>query len=221
MISHVSCFSCGTKLRNSRSLEFFCALAICTAFLVATGEVRAQSANSHLEKTSLGGVQDCTKIQMNYDNDPTLTNDEKLALMDIALHKSLSQFDACQSASNSGGGGGAAGGGGSVASTDMSGTETAPSDVENSSSSQSETAQEATISDEAGGNGSSTQSAAGLDNGKVPEDIPVTNNDSVLEAQIRQAAINETDPETQAKLWDEYRRYKGLPIKNKKIGGGI
>ena len=51
-------------------------------------------------------------------------------------------------------------------------------------------------------------------NGKLPEDIPPANNDSVLEAQIRQAAINETDPDTKAKLWNEYRKYKGLPAKN-------
>ena len=54
-----------------------------------------------------------------------------------------------------------------------------------------------------------------LENGKVPEDIPPADNDSVLEAQIRQAAINETDPEVRARLWDEYRRYKGLPIGGK------
>jgi len=49
-------------------------------------------------------------------------------------------------------------------------------------------------------------------NGKVPEDIPPADNDSALEAQIRQAAIEETDPELKKRLWDEYRRYKGLPV---------
>jgi hypothetical protein len=51
-------------------------------------------------------------------------------------------------------------------------------------------------------------------NGKVPEDIPPADNDSALEAQIRQAAIEETDPELKKRLWDEYRRYKGLPVAN-------
>ena len=50
--------------------------------------------------------------------------------------------------------------------------------------------------------------------GKVPEDIPPADNDSALEAQIRQAAIEETDPELKKRLWDEYRRYKGLPVAN-------
>jgi hypothetical protein len=49
-------------------------------------------------------------------------------------------------------------------------------------------------------------------NGKVPEGIPPADNDSALEAQIRQAAIEETDPELKKRLWDEYRRYKGLPV---------
>ena len=62
--------------------------------------------------------------------------------------------------------------------------------------------------------GAYQQDAGMIDNGKVPDDIPPADNDSVLEAQIRQAAINETDPEIKAKLWDEYRRYKGLPTKN-------
>lgn len=50
-----------------------------------------------------------------------------------------------------------------------------------------------------------------LNNGKLPEDIPPSDNDSVLEGQIRQAAIDEPDPELKKKLWNEYRRYKGLP----------
>jgi hypothetical protein len=48
-------------------------------------------------------------------------------------------------------------------------------------------------------------------NGRVPGDIPPADNDSVLEAQIRTAAMEEEDPELRKRLWDEYRRYKGLP----------
>ena len=50
-----------------------------------------------------------------------------------------------------------------------------------------------------------------LTNGKIPDDIPDAANDSVFEAQIRAAAMAETDPDTQKNLWNEYRRYKGLP----------
>ena len=50
-----------------------------------------------------------------------------------------------------------------------------------------------------------------LTNGKIPDDIPDADNDSVFETQIRAAAIAETDPKTREKLWNEYRKYKGLP----------
>lgn len=50
-----------------------------------------------------------------------------------------------------------------------------------------------------------------LTNGKIPDDIPEVGNDSVFEAQIRAAAMAEIDPDTQKNLWNEYRRYKGLP----------
>ena len=49
--------------------------------------------------------------------------------------------------------------------------------------------------------------------GQVPDDIPQPDNDSVLEAQIRRAAMEETDPRIRAELWNEYRKYKGLPLK--------
>jgi hypothetical protein len=50
-------------------------------------------------------------------------------------------------------------------------------------------------------------------NGKPPEDIPSAQNDDALAAQIRYAAENETDPLKSRQLWNEYRKYKGLPIK--------
>lgn len=42
----------------------------------------------------------------------------------------------------------------------------------------------------------------------VPEDIPDARDDDIIARQLREAAMNETDPELQEKLWDEYRRYK-------------
>jgi hypothetical protein len=33
----------------------------------------------------------------------------------------------------------------------------------------------------------------------------------VVARQIREAALNEKDPAIREKLWDEYRRYKGIP----------
>jgi hypothetical protein len=33
--------------------------------------------------------------------------------------------------------------------------------------------------------------------------------DDIISRQLREAAEKETDPELKAKLWTEYRRYKG------------
>jgi hypothetical protein len=194
------------------------------------------------EGASLGAAQDCTDSSVNYEDDPTLTPAEKAERMNRALFRSLSHFDACQSAAEGGGGGGAgegegegvagngtAGNGtGSVASTGMSGTEktsaadpgqdgTGQDDTETSGSANtgSDTLEpgdfESTRGEAAGTSGKYRPGGKNLGNGKVPEDIPSANNDSVLEGQIRQAAMNETDPEIKAQLWNEYRKYKGLP----------
>lgn len=46
----------------------------------------------------------------------------------------------------------------------------------------------------------------------VPEDIPEGNDDDVVARQLREAAMSEPDPEVRERLWDEYRRYTGLPV---------
>ncbi len=45
-------------------------------------------------------------------------------------------------------------------------------------------------------------------NGTIPKDIPPADNDTVLQKQIRAAALEEKDPEKRKKLWDMYRKYK-------------
>ena len=50
-------------------------------------------------------------------------------------------------------------------------------------------------------------------NSKLPDDIPQDDNDSVLEKQIKLAAMNEKDPEKKKRLWNEYRKYKGIQKK--------
>ncbi len=42
----------------------------------------------------------------------------------------------------------------------------------------------------------------------VPADLPDARDDDIIARQLREAAMNETDPELQEKLWEEYRRYK-------------
>ena len=43
-----------------------------------------------------------------------------------------------------------------------------------------------------------------------PEDIPSGRDDDVVARQLREAAMNEPDPELREALWDEYRNYTGL-----------
>lgn len=47
----------------------------------------------------------------------------------------------------------------------------------------------------------------------LPSDIPGGDQDDVVARQLREAAMKETDPELREKLWNEYRKYKGLPVK--------
>lgn len=156
---------------------------------------------------------DCTEVEINYEDDPALTKAEKLALMERAFEESLSRYSHCQNSSGGGAQSGAstsiAGGEGegegdggadatatpaaSSASASVSGTETAAE--------QKESAQQAAAAQQPGGDSG----------GKPPEDIPPADNDDILAAQIRSAAEAESDPETKAALWNEYRKYKGLP----------
>jgi len=47
--------------------------------------------------------------------------------------------------------------------------------------------------------------------GSVPDDIPTgAHDDDIIARQLREAAMQEPDPELREKLWDEYRRYKGI-----------
>jgi hypothetical protein len=43
-----------------------------------------------------------------------------------------------------------------------------------------------------------------------PTDIPSGNDDDVVARQLREAAMREPDPAVREKLWDEYRKYKGI-----------
>ena len=162
--------------------------------------------------------EDCENAGVDFSKDSTLTKSERLAAMDRALNKSLNSYDDCLQ-SPSGGGSQASGGGSgsgstggsagagtvsSAAASDISGTEK-PAPQAPPASTDAETPDQ----DQQTAAAQPPRQAA--PNGKIPDDIPSADNDTVLEKQIRQAAINETDPEKKAKLWDEYRKYKGIP----------
>lgn len=229
------------------------------------GMAQAQMSEKDLSTGAAGGFE-CTQVKVDFEDDPSLTPQERLERMDQAFQRSLSLFDACQLSKTASGGGaggaegaaasgsndigngnpdGGSGTGSSVASSDMSGDEPSATTPSTSPAGQ---AMANNGEGEGSGNGASGADRAvkwnppdaegdtatlsanenpeddpevaarapgpspNLGNGKVPEDIPPADNDSILEAQIRQAATNETDPETKAKLWNEYRKYKGLPV---------
>jgi len=200
--------------------------------MASSHRVVAQSGTERAVPTVNGSTFECTDASIEFRDSGQLTREEKIERMDQALLDSLSRFDACQNRLSGSGaatatvggetGGDAAGGtaGESVASSDMSGEEKArPGEGAHGSTTtplqpgelqsdyQGENLDDPPRPDDGQG-GSAGQARA--ENGKIPEDIPPADNDSVLEGQIRQAAINETNPEIKEKLWDEYRRYKGL-----------
>jgi len=96
----------------------------------------------------------------------------------------------------------------SVASSELSGTEINEENLEDSSAFENNFSEER----EEYKNDQRFEQGEKI-NGMIPEDIPQDDNDSVLEEQIRLAAMSEKDPEKKKRLWNEYRKYKGLPKK--------
>jgi len=205
---NVGWMSDGEADRRSRLLSVAHGIVFLLA-LFFVGGVQAQSGEHH----TLGDDIDCSNASVDYANNPNLTRQEKIALMDKALLQSLNKYEGCQqlrsrsSASGSGASGGSSaesagsiGSGSSTASSEMSGTQT--------STRQQEPIEKTPNKPAATKHAQSVPSKGG---GKLPSDIPSVDNDSTLEAQIRQAAMQETDPTIKVKLWNEYRKYKGLP----------
>lgn len=188
----------------------------------------------------IGETIDCTNVSINFIDDLSLTPEERIRLMDDAFFESLNRFELCEAAKKMAASSGEADdngtpGGGknsqvnssgsstsdstsdsdsidtSVAGSVMSGTQTPKTDysAEEDAPKGSDDLKNAQDINKPGKNeGDKTRS-----NGKLPEDIPSAQNDDALAAQIRYAAENEKDPSKSRQLWNEYRKYKGLPIK--------
>ena len=45
---------------------------------------------------------------------------------------------------------------------------------------------------------------------RTPEDILMSLDDDIIAKQLREAALAEEDPELRERLWEEYRKYKGI-----------
>lgn len=148
----------------------------------------------------------CDVNGVDYEDDLYLTRAERLEMMEQAFYESLNKFEDCNLSSKSGSSSSSsqstnAGMKQSMASDELEGTEiniiedesvSANSDAENDS-----------------GTGSFGPLAT-PGNGKIPEDIPPAENDDAIAAQIRLAAESESNPDIREKLWNEYRKYKGI-----------
>jgi hypothetical protein len=45
---------------------------------------------------------------------------------------------------------------------------------------------------------------------RTPDDVAVMVDDDIIARQLREAALAEEDPALRERLWEEYRKYKGL-----------
>lgn len=199
--------------------------------------------NGFAEERDLGDSIDCTEVSVDYSEDPTLTREERIRLMDKAFFESLNRFELCwkekQKAKAAGGAGTGAGSGTvsgagsgaggdsagpegeagvvssveSIAGSTMSGTEIASEDTANDIQTSESGALQSAQDMENINEAGSTSGTVKMANGKIPEDIPPAKNDDALAAQIRYAAENEPDPVKSEQLWNEYRKYKGLALK--------
>lgn len=157
---------------------------------------------------SLG--EECENFDINYKENDFLTNREQVQEMDAALLESLDRFEEC------------------INKKSTSRKNNSKNFIKNSSNGSEELRgnkfgeiQETANTDyKKTQNNSETNITRSFNennvesNGKIPEDIPIDNNDDILAQQIKNAALKEKDPEKQKKIWNEYRKYKNLPLED-------
>ena len=183
--------------------------------------------SAETEDTDASDYDDCTRIELDFEAGAgVLTDEEKIALMEREFYESLARFDRCQASfSSDGGGGGGAGsagdsdgndgaGAGEVSDGDQSGEvrslpSASVSGTEPEQPSQEGAERQPYALQPATADGAPTPQ----NNGKAPDDIPPADNDGIIAQALREAAQNEKDPEQREKLWNEYRKYKNLPVK--------
>ena len=171
---------------------------------------------------ALGATIDCSTVEINYVDNPEWTQSERLEAMDRAFFESVDRFEFCNlsnqsssssassssaSGANQSSGTGSEAGLDSAASPEMTGTEKESTLPPVNSSENADMAESAN-------NEPATANGGGFSNGAEPEDIPPADNDDAIATQIRLAAEIEKDPVKKEKLWNEYRKYKGLPVNN-------
>ena len=163
---------------------------------------------------------DCSTVKIDYTDNPEWSRDERIKAMDKAFFESISRFEQCNLSNQSNAASSSAnemgtsseamdGEGsesGSTKKSEMTGTEPESGTESSDGSSNNPSPSENSTHKPAEKN-----TASGTKSGGNPKDIPSANNDDVMAAQIRLAAEIEQDPAKKKKLWNEYRKYKGLP----------
>ncbi|MBE7638673.1 hypothetical protein GUA87_17590 [Sneathiella sp. P13V-1] len=135
--------------------------------------------------------------------------------MDRALFDALNRYDDCMTEDAQSGGGQSASGGGAGSGTSDGGSgsasSTASSDLQGTETPKVAVAPAEAAEEEAEEGQVPQVMPRVLPNGKIPDDIPPANNDDILQKKVREAAMNEPDPEKRERLWEEYRKLKGIP----------
>ncbi len=154
--------------------------------------------------------EECENFDVNYSENEFLTDREQVEAMDDALIASLDRFEECIKAKAT-----------ARKDTPNDSMENASNGLQELRGNKFGENQESIGSNEQNQNqnlrSEPTDSVNKKNlgsNGKLPEDIPNDNNDDVLAQQIKNAALNEKDPEKQKKIWNEYRKYKNLPLED-------
>ena len=154
--------------------------------------------------------QECENIDVNYKENDFLTEREQVQEMDDALLESLNRFEEC------------------IRKKSAARKNKSDYNVKNSSDGSeklrgnkfTDIQEKANTDYEINQNNSENNITSSIDennlgtNGKIPEDIPIENNDDVFARQIKNSALEEKDPERQKKIWNLYRKYKNLPLED-------
>ena len=210
----------GADVNHSTGSQLLCKGALFAVAALVAGECVAQSA------PSAPSAQGCPEIPQYDEDGALLTRAERIARLDKALLDLLNS-DSCRLTPSAVGGSASGGGSGGGSSDALSGSEGTADTASGVQSIPVEGIQgdvavvEPPRADQEAADdplAANTPDQSGLDptlpNGKLPEDIPPVDSDDIIAKQFRQAALEETDPKVQAKLWNEYRRYKGLPVQD-------
>lgn len=186
------------------------------AFAQESATKSTQASKSQTTSPQQGQVN-CTDFYIDEAKTGVLTAQEQIEALDDVFYQSVDRYQRCMqeqmeqsnSSASEGSSGASSGGGAGSGSGSSAGSESS-SDAEGSDqNSNSKTLSNSDIYPQQPA--PEEQPGVPSENNKpvVPEDIPPADNDTVLQRQIREAAMAETDPEKKKKLWDLYRKYKG------------